>query len=100
RHTGFSRDWSSDVCSSDLWRLCRAAIAAAGSDRIWSLMKKSTMPVISKVPTTSESLYTPICHEYTLRGFPNPAGSMLKGILEVRSEERRVGKECGCGLWG
>src|SRR5690606_41914202 len=28
RHTRFSRDWSSDVCSSDLWSRCRSWRAA------------------------------------------------------------------------
>src|SRR5690606_40439400 len=31
RHTSFSRDWSSDVCSSDLEHLRREALAAARS---------------------------------------------------------------------
>src|SRR5690606_41127490 len=32
RHTRFSRDWSSDVCSSDLYRLSRG-IYASGADK-------------------------------------------------------------------
>src|SRR5690606_39520568 len=35
RHTRFSRDWSSDVCSSDLGflRICRDVLAGYGSQR-------------------------------------------------------------------
>src|SRR5437868_11306697 len=33
RHTRSKRDWSSDVCSSDLLRRCDAACRAAASDR-------------------------------------------------------------------
>src|SRR5207302_4148005 len=70
RHTSFSRDWSSDVCSSDL----------------------------------SQSLG--VCADpapNTLQGFVNgvqagigPAAIFIDDCLaDQRSEERRVGKECG-----
>src|SRR5690606_19862760 len=32
RHTSFSRDWSSDVCSSDLWFLQHIAIGSSSQD--------------------------------------------------------------------
>src|SRR3712207_7874049 len=71
RHTRYWRDWSSDVCSSDL----RSGMFIASSE---------TVPVGALVE-----------FELTLAdGFV-----LLKGKAEVvrvsaRSEERRVGKEC------
>src|SRR5690606_40980438 len=70
RHTRFSRDWSSDVCSSDLSLSATDALQAQGGahgmgDMLW---------------------------EYTLE--------YLRLLDEIRakrfdrSEERRVGKEC------
>src|SRR5690606_40933759 len=85
RHTRFSRDWSSDVCSSDL-QSCHA-IGGRERDRIGGV--------------GAHDLYETIRRMKTLRG-------MLEGRLgrndlprvqyvvwiEGRSEERRVGKEC------
>src|SRR5207302_5613222 len=71
RHTRFSRDWSSDVCSSDL-------IASH-----WSLLAGQ----FSK--NRSLSAYP------LLVGLEFPAGE----FVPPRSEERRVGKECR-SRWG
>src|SRR5690606_40532959 len=55
RHTRFSRDWSSDVCSSDLWSMAISGLwsmavslasAPAGSSAVWA--------VPSKMPERSE----------------------------------------------
>src|SRR5690606_40378323 len=71
RHTRFSRDWSSDVCSSDL-RLTMA------------------------YPLAAWLLFCVFCF------FPLPpaqaAGPEPPGLL-LRSEERRVGKECRSEGW-
>src|SRR2546429_6554091 len=69
RHTRCSRDWSSDVCSSDLLiddKLFRGAHGAAG--------EIADLPV-ARDPTSQ---------------IPSATGAFE---LE-RSEERRVGKEC------
>src|SRR5690606_40104269 len=76
RHTRFSRDWSSDVCSSDL-----------GKDDF-----------IFAITLLPEHFYFLIIngvnrHAYVIwlyRQFP------IKSTV-YRSEERRVGKECRCG---
>src|SRR5687768_18038543 len=60
RHTRCSRDWSSDVCSSDLPRL---------------------------PPTHAPSTSSSACARR--RRLPES-----RGARRVRSEERRVGKEC------
>src|SRR5690606_40001477 len=71
RHTRFSRDWSSDVCSSDL----------------------------DTVPPENRTLGWPILEwvtEYVLQPDGPQAGEPFTFTDEQvrRSEERRVGKEC------
>src|SRR5690606_41067624 len=86
RHTSFSRDWSSDVCSSDLvgqvipWNFPLLMLA-------WKIAPAIAMGntvVLKPAPYTplTALLFAEICHEVGL-----PPG--------VRSEERRVGKQCG-----
>src|SRR5690606_40381939 len=73
RHTRFSRDWSSDVCSSDL----------VGPVR----------------PSSTEQ--DPLAHPSVDRGgvrgpmlLPGDEGYSILHDWIARSEERRVGKEC------
>src|SRR5207302_2320142 len=92
RHTRFSRDWSSDVCSSDLLRsfmapTCSTTAALVVGDALAMALMK-------------------------LRNFQpedfarfHPGGQLGKRLLLTvrdlmrtgRSEERRVGKECRSG---
>src|SRR3712207_8364862 len=64
RHTRYWRDWSSDVCSSDLKRL-----HCYGTDQIHDALPKNLKPRRSLLPCAEQAVKT-------------------------RSEERRVGKEC------
>src|SRR5690606_41077813 len=81
RHTRFSRDWSSDVCSSDLGRPLR--------------------------PATRRRLGEPLPHQQADRPRAHPAPPELSITKDaqgnqypvLRSEERRVGKECE-SRWG
>src|SRR5690606_40726681 len=94
-HTRFSRDWSSDVCSSDL------------GDRRAQPTEKF---LIGNVPTCGiTGKVVPSCRLAQF-GYPVPSDGPLQvvAILEIvaqttnigadsilgRSEERRVGKEC------
>src|SRR5690606_40800565 len=81
RHTRFSRDWSSDVCSSDL---------AVGS------CSYHQRPVSGLVLFTAQLYFHPCGGLPKLRDllyrFDN-VGNMFC----LRSEERRVGKECRSG---
>src|SRR2546429_4293508 len=79
RHTRCSRDWSSDVCSSDLLRIF-----------------PRPLPFFAKVDTKGK-----ILNEWNK--YQNPVGHFIpfqaRPDLEpercfIRSEERRVGKEC------
>src|SRR5690606_40462675 len=99
RHTRFSRDWSSDVCSSDLivafntyvgqfWEpisrlgqfYTQLLVAMASSERIFEFL--DARPDVADAPGA--------------RNMPPIQGRVR---FEHRSEERRVGKECrgaGC----
>src|SRR5699024_12133454 len=79
RHTRSKRDWSSDVCSSDL-------LANRSSNSVhsrWHTPRQGIIPLLVRCfirPLSCAILYQFLnCH--------------------VRSEERRVGKECSCGWW-
>src|SRR5690606_40952557 len=82
RHTRFSRDWSSDVCSSDLTR---------------NLPSNSCSAPLCR----SSRQWWQVCSNVPLRGFWRPRqpdrawGTQRAAVL--RSEERRVGKECRAG---
>src|SRR5690606_39508960 len=88
RHTRFSRDWSSDVCSSDLGtaanrEVSKAALPDVSEDFRQDLIKVGLGDVLHDV-----------CADDTIE-----LCSLRRLILElddtrIRSEERRVGKEC------
>src|SRR5690606_40556514 len=89
RHTRFSRDWSSDVCSSDL--------LAASTARHFVEYTFGTQVSPWSTPATQSS---------TKRSSVAVAASSSRNIsatwcwtIGLRSEERRVGKE-GRGRWG
>src|SRR5207253_8395580 len=77
RHTRWPRDWSSDVCSSDL--ICGTSSAAA--DDVPQI-------VVRQVEQLRKPCILWIC-------FHVP----LENQIELRSGERRVGKECRA-RWG
>src|SRR5207302_6934178 len=70
RHTRFSRDWSSDVCSSDL--------SGKQTDKLWFLLKDPS-------------------HDQPCNCCKR--GGHVGVEKRQRSEERRVGKECRT-RWG
>src|SRR5690606_40588859 len=70
RHTRFSRDWSSDVCSSDL------TVPA----KYWDLYNPDALPIPAQQTNPKNA--------------PDIAVKRDREISQYRSEERRVGKEC------
>src|SRR5690606_40996446 len=71
RHTRFSRDWSSDVCSSDLY---------VSADSILEAVHRS---------------YDEILKALEMGALIPALGELLTGMrARLSSEERRVGKEC------
>src|SRR3712207_7359193 len=87
RHTRYWRDWSSDVCSSDLDGSCRLLLRVAGHEEAQAL--------------EGEALHRFRGRETALgqHGDPVRQGEKLVEILRDRSEERRVGKECRSRWW-
>src|SRR5207302_7915939 len=90
RHTRFSRDWSSDVCSSDL----RPRGLAIGQH--WMYEGNHVLIVFDDLSKQAEAyravsllLRRPPGRE----AYPGDVFYLHSRLLE-RSEERRVGKEC------
>src|SRR5690606_40150888 len=79
RHTRFSRDWSSDVCSSDLYS--EYSMQQNGGER-WLLAQHGASAMWPRVRQFLSDYRVPVARE-----------SATLGELETRSEERRVGKE-------
>src|SRR5690606_40812756 len=80
RHTRFSRDWSSDVCSSDLATLAPTMCT----------------PKISSVLASANIFTNPLVSSLA-RALPNALNGNCPALYStpsaLRSEERRVGKE-------
>src|SRR5206468_8734002 len=92
RHTRSDRDWSSDVCSSDLHGAVfreggpvrgtadRDVIASQPVDEVVAALVAGSGPVRHLVPGQARRSQAVV-------------GELVLGGLVVRSEERRVGKE-------
>src|SRR5207247_4710825 len=97
RHTRSTRDWSSDVCSSDL--------VVVAAERGWELPATLTMPkgdgpfpavvlVHGSGPHDRDESIGPN------KPFRDLAGGLAsRGIAVLRSEERRVGTEGSRRVW-
>src|SRR5690606_40013477 len=89
RHTRFSRDWSSDVCSSDL-------------PEKWKNEYKKTMALIAAEEARMQNL-AEVFRSFELSGFgiynwdKILEGEQSAELAGERSEERRVGKEGRAG---
>src|SRR2546429_5304024 len=85
RHKRCSRDWSSDVCSSDL-KIYTFVSALTGVKAVGTLTSDATAPANNDTVTVGLKTYT---FKTTL------TEQFAVGTLTSdRSEERRVGKEC------
>src|SRR5690606_40889958 len=83
RHTRFSRDWSSDVCSSDLFK------ALVYEDLITNKLCRCRQHHTRK----ARDQHQHAAQQQPPTGIPNNAPGLSPRSC-VRSEERRVGKEC------
>src|SRR3712207_2912164 len=82
RHTRYWRDWSSDVCSSDLYV----------SNYMWEeFQAPSPRFAVSDRTKFKEGFRLPLIR---LQAFSRSSGVRLWVREGDRSEERRVGKEC------
>src|SRR5205809_5582410 len=84
RHTRCSRDWSSDVCSSDL--ILNSSPLGTRASAVMGLIAEFTIAFDQITPSI-----------FLLARVLNPA--LRKTFLITRSEERRVGKECRYRRW-
>src|SRR3712207_9044883 len=82
RHTRYWRDWSSDVCSSDLREDRRADAEAVGRN--------------AQAPAARARAHAPPTARHPRRADRGRRRGAAPGAvaLHPRSEERRVGKEC------
>src|SRR5690606_39872315 len=87
RHTSFSRDWSSDVCSSDLTATAPPVVFHTLSISTGSSVEPSPdHPVSTPEDRLLPEAYPPDHHL--------PSREAGAPLPRSRSEERRVGKEC------
>src|SRR5207253_6407651 len=90
RHTRWPRDWSSDVCSSDLVGIRPEDLIGRTDRRNLVALDHERHVVLNGIDVGDGCLGE---HDGTGRRL-----SLESALLE-RSEERRVGKECGDGWW-
>src|SRR5690606_39425007 len=95
RHTRFSRDWSSDVCSSDLDDAdLDAAVNAAA---FGAYMNQGQICMSTERLLVDEKVADTFVAKLAEKAASLPAGDPRKGdVVLGRSEERRVGKEGRC----
>src|SRR5690606_40401593 len=93
RHTRFSRDWSSDVCSSDL--------TFANGNVTALTVALGEFGLILSLPLWFQFALGLDALQAGLALLPLAVGSFIASgsIRSLRSEERRVGKECGSRVW-
>src|SRR5207249_7216022 len=93
------RDWSSDVCSSDLAGL--AAVSSERSGQATGIIYMFRFGGGAIGVATASALHDALFHkQLVFRLSETPLSFAQQKLLEqpgaARSEERRVGKECGC----
>src|SRR5690606_40764422 len=96
RHTRFSRDWSSDVCSSDLAERDVAVAIAQG----WDFGATTVSASVALAATAGVRVFATGGIGGVHRGveLTGDVSADLDAIAHhPRSEERRVGKECRAG---
>src|SRR5687768_17620560 len=91
RHTRCSRDWSSDVCSSDL----RLRTKVTGNNTLGRTVYRIYLALGSVIPPALRSRYILDVYERAIAAYtPAIYPGRLVLVRTSRSEERRVGKEC------
>src|SRR5437879_7222225 len=93
RHTRYIGDWSSDVCSSDLWPAGLAAVLKSGGGlttrvtfALWLRLPLAPLMVIGNDPVVAVLVVVTVSVE-------DPLPVTDAGLKDPRSEERRVGRE-------
>src|SRR5690606_39593421 len=95
RHTRFSRDWSSDVCSSDLHAFLPTNMQPfAYSDMQVPLTHQQRMLTPLEEATILQALK--LTGDEIVLEVGTGTGFMTALLSRLRSEERRVGRGCRC----
>src|SRR5690606_39344935 len=90
RHTRFSRDWSSDVCSSDL--AVGSGVLAGGSMR--AVLEAAGYTDVLAKSQGSANPHNVVKATFNALGLlREPVQVAKQRNVSLRSEERRVGKE-------
>src|SRR5690606_39899942 len=99
RHTRFSRDWSSDVCSSDLGTRREGERVVTDGGRVLGVT--ALAPTLPEAIERAYAAVEKIRFEgaYYRRDIGAKALRRGKDFLPARSEERRVGTEGRGGGW-
>src|SRR5205814_7118788 len=97
RHTRCLSDWSSDVCSSDLGESPVMKQIFFDAKRI---AKSNANVLITGESGTGKEVVAQLIHCHSNRQDKPSIKVNCAAVPEtlIRSEERRVGKECRCGL--
>src|SRR5207253_4855544 len=98
RHTRWPRDWSSDVCSSDL-PAKPVTLQPAVIVNIQRQPGANIIGVVDEVQKILPQLQSSMPATVSLQVLTDRTNTIRASVKDVRSEERRVGKECKCG-WG
>src|SRR5207253_5591044 len=96
RHTRWPRDWSSDVCSSDLANRKRCE-ELAERPPVASAKNPLVRGTDDVAPVRPHWFARPNVEIDQYRGERRPNCCRIAWLGHARSEERRVGKECGAG---
>src|SRR5439155_18014859 len=91
RHTRWPRDWSSDVCSSDL-AITKAAVTGPVT-AAFVIAADGATGEVARLAGWGDGRHLIPALEYEAR----VDDATLDRFARVRSEERRVGKEGRCG---
>src|SRR5207253_7473862 len=92
RHTSWPRDWSSDVCSSDLQEILHSGVSIEVDVLIWMAVARKEFFDAKRVGGMSR----PEKHDISQPArnqLHSPKDERPHEDLAERSEERRVGKE-------
>src|SRR5262249_59015725 len=96
RHTRLVSDWSSDVCSSDLWELASPTVVAAcagARNAARDAQAELTRGASVALGRSPDGRPVPVPG-------PHDAPTVLVAVPhDIRSEERRVGRGCRSGGW-
>src|SRR5690606_39376327 len=84
RHTRFSRDWSSDVCSSDLHQQCRAAVT-----QLQRTLRVAGRPGLEDIAQRLLDALGKLCGQQPAAGAPAAVAEL---VVELESALTEIGR--------